>query len=124
MSSFAKAMAAAVKRPDGRAGRSLEEYFDGLEDAIVTLSGRVKELEAAQPMTFKGTWSSSGEYARGDVVVHGGQPWHCNPRSGTSSRPGSSDDWTLLSKVEPSKAGARSLSIGSRPGSRGTGTPR
>lgn len=121
--SFAHALTSVVKRPDGKAGRALDEYFDELETAVESLIERVQQLEAAAAesgaMKFRGGWSAPNLYHFGDVVLRDGQPWHCNSRGGTTARPGTSDDWTLMHKSEPSMMGARQLA-----GSRGKGTPR
>jgi hypothetical protein len=53
------------------------------------------------------------------VALRDGQPWHCNARGGTTAQPGTSNEWSLLTKMEPSKNGSRLLA-----GSRGAGTPR
>jgi hypothetical protein len=73
----------------------------GLRPIISSLEKRVRDLEGRQSsdtMRFRGTWAASRTFGRGDTVVHQGVLWFCCCWHTTTTRPGSGDDWVLLTK--------------------------
>jgi hypothetical protein len=76
------------------------ELIDALTNAMLghvkALKKRVAELEARPVLRYVGTYDSARLYQSGELVTDGGSIWHCN--QDTTSRPGSSDRWTLACK--------------------------
>jgi hypothetical protein len=59
---------------------------------------RIDALEQNQKATgWMGVWSPVARYERGQFVSCSGSLYHCN-RTGTESKPGNSDDWSLMVK--------------------------
>jgi|GEM_PF-1806434 len=77
--------------------RTLSAYGrDRRNEVEKRLLERIEALEALPTLRYRGTWAPDTQHNEGDIVTDHGSAWHCN-RS-TRSRPGQSDDWTLMVK--------------------------
>jgi hypothetical protein len=94
---IAKAMASAVKNPDGKAARAMGEYFDPIESTLERLVGDIRQLRA-ESLRYRGVWAGrTVEYKQGDCATHAGTLWTVTVAT-TRATPGRSDDWQMLNK--------------------------
>jgi hypothetical protein len=68
---------------------------------IEKLEQRVAELERGQK-TYLGVWKADRQYSPMSEVTFDGARWFCNKL--TSSKPGTTADWTMMEKSEPAHA--------------------
>lgn len=63
---------------------------------IRSLDSRIAEMEAKKSIEYRGIWSSSEYYCKGDFVTWGGSMWHAN--TNTRSKPGTDATWRMAVK--------------------------
>ena len=91
--------------------RVADGLLDAVEKPIASFSKRLQALEArivqleSKSLHFVGTWSENerraladkiGSFGVGSLLVDKGGLWHA--RRVTSARPGTGDDWQLITK--------------------------
>lgn len=78
----------------------LREKLTPMQARIAALESRIDTLEKRPPTSYKGVWSASERYTRGDFVTYGGSVWAA--ARDTQTKPGfeqQSRDWVLAVKA-------------------------
>ena len=96
----ARAPTATSGKMEAMAAKVIVAMQGFVQRALAPLKERIDVLEAREPtMPYKGVWRSEEQYARGELVTHGGSMWASKRL--TRSRPGTEpESWTLAVKRE------------------------
>ncbi len=85
----------------------------------VYISGTIERLKPngtpVKELSYEGEWDSGRQYDYYDSVTHNGSTWACINKNGSSSEPGTNNDWQKIASKgdtgEPGPAGADGESV-------------